>query len=218
MEEERFRWCIERERWTTEWRHGAYTDEVTIQNYSNLKDRAYVDKSLEESSIVYNPRAGIFGRFKVNIYAYIAYDKSAIYRVPDERFNARTFMIILNEHGAVDSMAAQSEHQVTFIQQDNLRTHYVNEATQFIDSKGLEIMPIPRYSPELAPIENIFAIFKRKVHDHLKDSQVRSKDELWEVCKSCWRSIPLQSIRNVIDSMPKRCETVIKSCGKTIDC
>ena len=82
-------------------------------------------------------------------------------------------------------VVSPNENQVGFLQQDNLRIHYVNEATEFVDSKGLKIMTIPRYSPEHAPIGNAFAVFKRKVHEQLRDSQVRSADELWEMGKTC---------------------------------
>lgn len=107
--------------------------------------------------------------------------------------------------------------EIEWIQQDNLRTHYVTEAVDLIDRSGIKILMIPPYSPDLAPIENIFAYLKKMVYKKLIDNQVKSEDQLWQVILECWNNIPQCVIKNTIDSMPSRCQKCIKICGKNLD-
>lgn len=67
----------------------------------------------------------------------------------------------------------------------------------------------PPYSPDISPIENLWQVVKRKIagrHFH-------SQNQLWEGVLEAWNSIPLDTIINLINSMPRRIESVIKSRG-----
>lgn len=205
----RFQWCVEKEKWVDEWRPIAWTDEVTIQNHANFKSKVFT-KNKRTDGENFQQSAGITNKFKVNVWGYISYNKCEIYRI-DGKFDRASYMKILRDQGAVDSML---QGGVTKIQQDNLRTHHVPEVTSFIDSKLLEIMIFPVYSPDIAPIENIWGILKRMVHDKLMTKQVIDEDGLWDLIQECWNKIPIIVIQHTIDSMPKRCELVIKNCGE----
>ena len=73
------------------------------------------------------------------------------------------------------------------------------------------------YSPDLSPIENIWAILKKPVKDQLNERQVKRKDQHWKLCKEFWNQIPLSTFQKAIESMPKRWDSVIKNCGGNIN-
>lgn len=207
MKEERFKWCARREKWRDEWRKIAWSDEVMIQNFSYSKDTVFTTGSSNVSNN-FDFTSDINGKFKVNIWGYISYGKFEIFRIYG-KFNKDQYLNILNEQGALDSMI-NNDHPIGFFQQDNLRTDFVKEVTDLIDSKDLFLLPFPRYSPDLTPIENIWTILKELVYNKLNENQVHSEDELWNLCLECWRSIPLATVQKAIDSQPSRCESVMK--------
>ena len=210
----RFRWALERENRADEFRHVAWTDEVTIQNFGNQKLKVYTTgKSSDADNL--NRRSGIVGKFKVNIWGFVSYSKSAIYQIHGS-FNRENYLAILRDRGAIDSIL-DTNPRVTLFQQDNLRTHFVQEVTEYLDERGLEILEFPAYSPDLSPIENVWALFKRRVCKELRTRPIRSEEELWALCLECWEAIPQQTIRNILDSMPSRCHQIIKNCGDSLN-
>jgi transposase len=71
----------------------------------------------------------------------------------------------------------------------------------------------PSNSPDLNPIENIWALLKNKV----KKKQNKTIEEFKESIKECWNDIDQEHINNAIKSMPKRIKSVIDNNGKSIN-
>jgi len=58
---------------------------------------------------------------------------------------------------------------------DNLSSHKRHRARELIASAGATVLFLPPYSPDLNPIENIFA----KVKQHLRSLACRTREALW---------------------------------------
>ena len=54
---------------------------------------------------------------------------------------------------------------------DNLNVHYDKDAIRFLTKKGLTVIYLPKYSPDLNPIEKIWSFMKKKI----RDSEPREK-------------------------------------------
>lgn len=81
---------------------------------------------------------------------------------------------------------------------------------QYKDVLGIESMPWPGNSPDLNPIENVWAILKRKVCQK-KPTTIQ---ELKEIIEYTWyNDISMDFIRKVYESMPHRVESVIRARG-----
>jgi transposase len=63
---------------------------------------------------------------------------------------------------------------------DNLSSHKRRRTRQLIESAGARLVFLPPYSPDLNPIENIFA----KVKQLLRSLACRTRDALWEAMQS----------------------------------
>lgn len=67
---------------------------------------------------------------------------------------------------------------------------------------------LPPHSPDLNPIENLFAVLKKKVNEI--DDRSSLVDKINFVVKNC---IEISYINSLIDSIPKRLKSVIKNNG-----
>ncbi len=63
---------------------------------------------------------------------------------------------------------------------DNLSSHKRQRTRELIESAGAVAWFLPPYSPDLNPIENVFA----KVKQHLRSLACRSREALWEAMQS----------------------------------
>jgi len=63
---------------------------------------------------------------------------------------------------------------------DNLSSHKRSRTRELIESAGAELVYLPPYSPDLNPIEMIFA----KVKQLLRSLACRTREELWQAMQS----------------------------------
>ncbi|KAJ0388588.1 hypothetical protein P43SY_011719 [Pythium insidiosum] len=78
----------------------------------------------------------------------------------------------------------------------------------------VQVMDWPARSPDLNPIENLWASMARRVYGD--GQQYQTVAELKEAIVKAWCEIPLDEIRNLIASMRRRCvEVIAKKGGKT---
>ena len=77
--------------------------------------------------------------------------------------------------------------------------------------KGARLMTWPSNSPDLNPIENLWAIVKRRVYANGR--QFTSKDQLWTNIQEVCKQIQPQEILNLTQSVDKRLFTVVLKKG-----
>ncbi|KAI3374467.1 hypothetical protein L3Q82_006284 [Scortum barcoo] len=90
--------------------------------------------------------------------------------------------------------------------QDNARPHVAGVCQQFLqDDEGIDAMDWPAHpfpSPDLNPIDHIWDIMSRSIHQrHVAPQTVQelAEDALVQV----WEEIPQETIRHLIRSMPR---------------
>lgn len=94
-------------------------------------------------------------------------------------------------------------------QQDNDPKHTSKLVKDWFNANRIQVLDWPAQSPDLNPIENLFAIVKRRMGSY----RYTNKKALFKGFKKEWKSIPKVILRNLIASMPKRCAAVIKNAG-----
>ena len=70
----------------------------------------------------------------------------------------------------------------------------------------------PGNSPEINPIENIWAYLKRA----MQQITCHSKEQLWKAAQHHWYSLDRKFCQNLMESMPKRVKSVINMEGHPI--
>ena len=94
-------------------------------------------------------------------------------------------------------------------QQDNDPKHTAGINQRYLRNKGVIVMDWPAQSPDLNPIENLWNELDRR----LKNRMCNSEDELFQVLKDGWDSLPAEYLESLVDSMPRRCNAVIQARG-----
>ncbi|KAI3369915.1 hypothetical protein L3Q82_024426 [Scortum barcoo] len=89
------------------------------------------------------------------------------------------------------------------LMQDNARPHVAGVCQQFLQEEGIDdAMDWPARSPDLNPIEHIWDIMSRSIHQrHVAPQTVQ---ELADALVQVWEEIPQETIRHLIRSMPRR--------------
>jgi transposase len=96
-------------------------------------------------------------------------------------------------------------------QEDNARPHKSKVAKKFHTENDLRILSWPAQSPDLNPIENLWADIKKSIRDRKKPPS--NIAELDRYVKKAWRDVPIHTIENLVDSMPQRIQAVIEAKG-----
>ncbi|KAG1530045.1 hypothetical protein G6F51_013961 [Rhizopus arrhizus] len=100
-------------------------------------------------------------------------------------------------------------------QQDNYPKHTSKVVKEWIDQQPFEALKWPPQSPDLNPIEHMWAHLKRELF-HSYETPPSSMHVLWERIGQTWYAISKEECQKYIESMPKRCAAVIRAKGRVI--
>jgi hypothetical protein len=95
--------------------------------------------------------------------------------------------------------------------EDNAPVHNSVYTSEVRDSLGIGRIPHPPRSPDLNPIEHVWAIVKERVRK--RKERPTTVDELWVAMRDEWDAVPQETIDRIIDSMPARLHAVIEAKG-----
>ena len=96
-------------------------------------------------------------------------------------------------------------------QQDNAPCHKARSVKNFLAQQSFSLLDWPPYSPDLSPIENLWAIVKKKVHL----VEIKTKVQLMNSVQSIWNDDPSisEACKSLIESMPHRTQACIDARG-----
>jgi hypothetical protein len=95
-------------------------------------------------------------------------------------------------------------------QQDKAPCHTAGSVMKWFDNNKITILDWSDNSPDLNPIENLW----RRLKVLVAAKKARNKQELIEAIISSWyHVITTAELTKLAHSMPKRCASVLRSCG-----
>ena len=95
-------------------------------------------------------------------------------------------------------------------QQDNDPKHCSKHTKDYLSDRNINLMSWPSQSPDMNPIEHLWAILKRKIRERMP----RNIPNLMEIIKEEWELISVETGKKLVDSMPKRVEELFRAKGR----
>jgi hypothetical protein len=123
-------------------------------------------------------------------------------------YESEQYINILKEH-IIPSAQRLFNGQKYLFQSDNDPKHTSKKTARFMKQNKIDELLWPSQSPDLNPIENLWAYLNKRA----RLRKCRNKQELFDCLQEEWKKIPLDVLRKHIDSMPRRCQAVMDNKG-----
>jgi hypothetical protein len=88
-------------------------------------------------------------------------------------------------------------------QQDNAPCHEAHSITQFLNENGIRVLTWPPYSPDLSPIENLWAIVRNRLHT----SASATKEDLINKLQVIWRDDAVRESCGALSNSSCQCSS-----------
>ncbi len=208
--EARLAWCLDHQSWTTDdWSKVMWSDESTFSQFQQSRcSRVWREPqekwniSCVSATVKHSPSRMFWGCFsRQGLGPIVPLFGTA---------NGATHVTILHKH-VMPTMRRTFPNGDGIFQEDNARPHKTKLAKKFHAENDLCILLWPAQSPDLNPIENLWADVKKNIRERKKLPS--NMAELDRHVKKAWREIPIHTIENLVDSMPRRIQAVIEANG-----
>jgi transposase len=133
-----------------------------------------------------------------------------IYRI-NGNMDAKMYRQILIHHMRPSANRLFRDQEWLFAQ-DNDPKHTAHIVQNYLKNQKINTLQWPPYSPDLNPIENVWAEIKRRT----KDRNPRDEDELFALMKEEWQKLNVEYLSKLYESMPRRCAALIQNKGNPI--
>lgn len=212
----RLEWAKQHRSWTIEdWSKVLWTDESKFEIFGT-KRRIYVRQSAEEKMLE-NCLVPTVKHGGGSVMVWGAFSSSGVgdlIRI-EGILNKERYKSILQRNAIPSGQRLIGEGFT--LQQDNDPKHTSKVCKSYLDKKErggvLKNMVWPPQSPDLNPIELLWDELDRRVRETCPTSQ----SDLWQILKDTWSNIRGETIKKLINRMPRLCEKVISKKGGFFD-
>ena len=128
----------------------------------------------------------------------------------DRRMDGDIYIKILEEDLQASINYYSKSPSDIILQQDNDLKHTCKKTKNWFQNNGFKVLLWPAQSPDLNPIEHLWYHLKKKLGEY--DRSPGGMIELWERVEEEYK-IDAAVCQNLIESMPRRVETVLKAKG-----
>jgi transposase len=198
--------------WTVEdWKRVIWSDETKINRFGS-DGRQWVWKKKKEELIQREVQGTVkYGGGNIMVWGCMGWNGVGHLAEVEGRMDADQYVSILEDH-MLPSLEESgiSEEEVIF-QQDNDPKHTSKKAKNWMEDHNITLLDWPANSPDLSPIEHQWVHLKRELAKYPRAPT--GVWELWERVVEVWNAIPSEVCQNLIESMPRRLEAVIKAKG-----
>lgn len=198
--------------WTVEdWSRVWWSDETTIEAVpQGKKYNICIHSSTNNQEIPFAPKIQS-GKFKVTFWGAVAKSGLGPLVPLNGNLNGEKYVELL-EDNFIDVYKDSGVGSI--FMQDNAPSHKTTHVMNYLSMEQVSVLEWPPQSPDLNPIENIWAVLKSKLRKN--SGFPTNRRELIARAQEVWLSLEEKTIDNTLDSMPKRMQLVLESNGYPI--
>jgi transposase len=210
----RLAWALPRRGMTAaNWSRVIFSDETYIYRLGTSPSRYVWCRSDDDFAAWRVTPTAKYGGGAIMIWAAISVHGLSDLVAIEGNLNAAGYIPILQQH-LVPLVHRHFPDGNAIFMQDNAPCHTALATMEWIKERDFGHMVWPANSPDLNPIENVWALFKRAV---ARQPIPANKDALWiniqRAAQEFWGPERQAQIAHMIETMPARLEAVIKAHG-----
>lgn len=219
---ERLQWAMECKNFIKDWSFVVFTDEVSVEKGDSVTD-VWVFRRLGERDRCLSEQVKAKAKNTVSLMLWGCF--AGCFKGPLVPLHgtqtARTYIQLLQEHLVPFILNTLPENGVfdAIFQQDNAPTHTAHIIQNFLEQQEFVVMKFPPNSPDMNPIEHMWAVLKKELYRRFPDTpDLRGGPEavryaLAERLAIVWADIGPDTMNALIDSMPRRVQALIDAKG-----
>lgn len=210
---ERLEFARRHEHWTIcDWERVIFSDETKVNRFcSDGRSWCWIRDGQSSNSRQFQQTVK-FGGGSVMVWGCMTFQGPGICCRVEGRMDQHQYKEILQKDLLYSIIAYDLDPSHLIFQHDNDPKHTAKSVRQWLKLQGLNVLQWPAQSPDLNPIEHLWARLKHRLNQY--ESAPKGILELWERIEECWASITPEECRRLYESMPKRIQAVIASKGK----
>jgi transposase len=208
----RLAFALKYREWTVEdWKRVIWSDETKI-NRIGSDGRQWVWKEVGEGLIDREVQGTVkYGGGNLMVWGCMGWNGVRQLAEVQGKMNAEQYVSILEDHMLPSLEESGIDEEKVIFQQDNDPKHTSKRAKKWMEDHGISLLDWPAQSPDLNPIEHLWGHVKKELCKY--PTQAKGAWELWDRLAEVWNRIPVEVCQNLIESMPRRLEAVIKAKG-----
>lgn len=98
--------------------------------------------------------------------------------------------------------------------QDNASIHKEVSVMKYLEDEKVNLLSWPPRSPDLNPIENVWAEMQRLVNKHMLKKRINNREHLFTLCKECFMIACEKNVSKLYESIPRRLSQVVANQGE----
>lgn len=191
-----------------EWQRVVFSDESSVW-MTGSAGRVFVWRSPGEE---FNEECTVptfkSGRETLMVWGCITWEGVGALHICTESVNAAYYKTILEGNLQATTSVLGLTGEVLFVQ-DGAPAHRARATKKYLEERNVRCLNHPAQSPDLNPIENLWAHLKREV----SKNPASSKSDLIKKLEDIWYDIDPLVVQKLYESMPKRLQQVKKNKG-----
>lgn len=208
----RLAFALKHREWTVEdWKRVIWSDETKINRFGS-DGREWVWKPKGKGLIQREVQGTVkYGGGNIMVWGCMGWNGVGQLAEVEGRMDAEQYVSILEDHMLPSLEESGIPEEKVIFQQDNDPKHTSKKATKWLEDHNITLLEWPAQSPDINVIEHLWGHIKRELAKYPRAPS--GVWELWERVVEVWNNIPPEVCQNLIESIPRRLEAVIKAKG-----